>query len=44
MTVLPIDTVVVLLDGTVAEDGLVWQEVLVDGQIGWISAAFLQGR
>ncbi|MCB8948944.1 MAG: DUF389 domain-containing protein [Ardenticatenaceae bacterium] len=40
--VLPVDTVVVLLDGFVTADGFEWQEVLVDGQIGWLSATFLQ--
>ena len=44
LNLLPIDTVVILLDGVAVADGLVWQEVLFDGQIGWISAAFLQGR
>ncbi len=44
ITILPINTVVVLLDGLETADDLVWQEVLFDGQIGWISAAFLQGR
>lgn len=41
LTVLSADTVVVLLDGVEAFDGIVWQEVMVDGQIGWLSAEFL---
>lgn len=41
LVVLPADTVVILLDGVEAFDGFVWQEVLVDGQIGWLSAQFL---
>jgi hypothetical protein len=41
LAVLPVDTVVILLDGGEAVDGLVWQEVLVDGQSGWLSAEFL---
>ncbi|MCA9954136.1 MAG: DUF389 domain-containing protein [Anaerolineales bacterium] len=44
LTVLPVNTVVVLLDGIASADGFVWQEVLVDGQIGWLSAAFLLER
>jgi hypothetical protein len=44
LAVLPVDTVVVLLDGVETFDGFVWQEVLVDGQIGWLSAEFLQVR
>ena len=42
VTVLPVDTVVVLLDGLVTADGFSWQEVLVDGQTGWLSTEFLQ--
>ncbi|MBK8901171.1 MAG: DUF389 domain-containing protein [Anaerolineaceae bacterium] len=42
LAVLPIDTMVVLLDGVASADGFVWQEVLVDGQPGWLSAEFLQ--
>jgi uncharacterized membrane protein len=41
LAVLPVDTVVILLDGVAAVDGFVWQEVLVDGQSGWLSAEFL---
>ncbi|MAU00957.1 MAG: hypothetical protein CL608_27750 [Anaerolineaceae bacterium] len=41
LAVLPVDTVVILLDGVEAADGFVWQEVLVDGQSGWLSAEFL---
>mgnify|MGYP002622452436 CR=1 FL=1 len=41
LAVLPVDTVVILLDGVAAFDGLVWQEVLVDGQVGWLSVEFL---
>jgi uncharacterized hydrophobic protein (TIGR00271 family) len=44
LTVLPVDTVVVLLAGSATVDDFVWQEVLVDGQIGWVSAAFLERR
>ncbi len=39
--VVPVETVVVLLDGSVELDGFLWQEILVDGQSGWVSAAFL---
>ncbi len=35
------DTVVVLLDGRETADGLDWRQIEVDGQIGWVSAAFL---
>lgn len=42
LAVLPVDTVVILLDGAAAVDGFVWQEVLVNGQHGWLSAQFLQ--
>lgn len=42
ITVLPVDTVVILLEGIVTVDGFVWQEVLVDGQVGWLSTEFLQ--
>jgi hypothetical protein len=41
LAVLPVDTAVILLDGVEAFDGFLWQEVLVDGQIGWLSAEFL---
>jgi hypothetical protein len=41
LAVLPVDTVVILLDGVEAFDSLVWQEVLVEGQTGWLSAEFL---
>ena len=44
LAILPTDTVVVLLDGLVEADGFVWQEVLVDGQSGWLSAEFLLER
>ncbi len=44
LTVLSVDTVVVLLDGTVTADGFTWQEVFVDGRTGWLSAEFLQER
>jgi hypothetical protein len=39
---LPVDTVVVLLDGVEEMDGIVWQEVLAEGQSGWVSAELLQ--
>lgn len=42
--VVPSDTVVVLLGGMETADGLDWQQVLVNGQTGWLSAAFLQPR
>jgi uncharacterized hydrophobic protein (TIGR00271 family) len=42
LNVLPANTVVVLLDGSVTTEGFVWQEVWVDGQTGWVSAEFLQ--
>jgi len=35
------DTVVVVQDGRVENDGITWQRVSVDGQIGWVSAAYL---
>ncbi|MCA9971859.1 MAG: TIGR00341 family protein [Anaerolineales bacterium] len=41
LQLLPEDTVVVLLAGRTEADGLVWQEVLVDGVAGWVSAEFL---
>lgn len=44
LAVLPADTVVVLLDGSVTADGFTWQEVFLDGQTGWLSADFLQNR
>ena len=44
LAVLPVDTVVVLLDGLVTADGFTWQEVFLDGQVGWLSAEFLQAR
>ncbi|MCP4418712.1 MAG: DUF389 domain-containing protein, partial [Chloroflexi bacterium] len=40
----PGETVVVLLDGVETADSLTWQQVLVDGQIGWLSAEYLQIR
>lgn len=42
LVILPLNTVVIMLDGSVTADGFEWQEVLVDGQIGWLSAEFLQ--
>ncbi len=42
LAVLPVDTVVILLDGLVTADGFAWQEVVANGQTGWLSAAFLQ--
>lgn len=42
LAVLPVNTVVVLLDGVASADGFVWQEVLVDGRTGWLSTEFLQ--
>ncbi|MCA9919651.1 MAG: DUF389 domain-containing protein [Anaerolineales bacterium] len=42
LTVLPVNTVVVLLDGPVTADGFTWQQVFVDGRSGWLSAEFLQ--
>ncbi|VAW31999.1 hypothetical protein MNBD_CHLOROFLEXI01-2770 [hydrothermal vent metagenome] len=38
------ETVVILLDGVETADGFDWQQVMVDGQTGWLSAAFLQNR
>lgn len=42
ITVLPNDTVVILLNGVEAADGFVWQEILFDGEVGWLSAEFLE--
>ncbi|MBK7896738.1 MAG: DUF389 domain-containing protein [Anaerolineaceae bacterium] len=42
LTVLPVDTVVVLLGSPVTADGFIWQEVFVDGRTGWLSTEFLQ--
>jgi hypothetical protein len=42
LDVLPEGTVVILLDGLVETEDFTWQEVLVDGQIGWLSAEFLE--
>ena len=44
LTVVPVDTVVILLDGMEVADGFTWQEVLIDGQSGWLSAEFLQAH
>lgn len=41
LDVLPEGAVVILLDGVEAFDGFVWQEVMLDGQVGWMSAEFL---
>lgn len=42
IAILPVDTVVILLDGVEEMDGIVWQEVLAEGQSGWVSAGLLQ--
>ncbi len=39
---LPAETVVILLDGLETADSLAWQQIEVDGQIGWVSAEFLE--
>ncbi len=44
LAVLSVDTIVVLLDGNATADGFTWQEVFLDGQVGWLSAEFLQER
>jgi hypothetical protein len=37
-------TVVVLLDGRESTDEGVWQQVEVDGQVGWVLAEFLEAQ
>lgn len=36
------DTVVILLDGQETADGFDWQQVSVDGQVGWVAVQFLE--
>lgn len=36
------DTVVILLEGQETADGFEWQQVNVDGQVGWVAVPFLQ--
>ena len=44
LIVLPAGTVVILLDGLATADGLTWQQVVVDGRVGWLSNQFLQSN
>lgn len=44
LVIASVDTIVTLLDGVAVADGFVWQEVSVEGQVGWLSAEFLQVR
>jgi uncharacterized hydrophobic protein (TIGR00271 family) len=37
-------SIVVLLEGRETVDGLDWQQVAFDGQVGWVSDEFLQNR
>lgn len=41
LAILPPDSVVELLDGVLDDGSLVWQEVLVDGEVGWVSNEYL---
>jgi uncharacterized protein YraI len=41
LTFLAADAVVVLLDGRETAGNFTWQQVEVDGQIGWVSEQFL---
>ncbi|MEZ4645707.1 MAG: SH3 domain-containing protein [Chloroflexota bacterium] len=42
LLLLDANTIVILLDGRVEADGLLWQQVEVSGFIGWVSDEFLQ--
>lgn len=35
------NSIVVILDEQIEADGILWQQIAVDGQIGWVSAEFL---
>ena len=36
--------IVIILDGTADADGFMWQQILFEGQTGWVSTEFLQAR
>ncbi|KAA3656566.1 MAG: SH3 domain-containing protein, partial [Chloroflexi bacterium] len=42
LLVLPDATTVIILDGQETSDGFTWQQVEVDGVVGWLSDSFLQ--